>query len=140
MRTKEACLQELKTKGIRLTRSRKALISFLVAAHAPRAIPEIQTSFQKEGIVFHKTTLYRELEFLINEGIVKEVIVSGEKRYYELVGEHHHHTVCLSCGDIRDIVFRENLLPIEQALSQEDGFQVLEHSLEFFGLCRMCKI
>ncbi len=140
MRTKEVCLQELKTKGIRLTRSRKALISFLVDAHAPRAIPEIQASFQKEGIVFHKTTLYRELEFLMNEGIVKEVIVSGEKRYYELVGEHHHHTVCLNCGDIRDIVFRENLLPIEQALSREDGFQVLEHSLEFFGLCRTCKI
>lgn len=140
MHTGETYLQELKTKGIRLTRSRKALISFLVDAHAPRSIPDIQTSFQQAGIIFHKTTLYRELEFLMSEGVVKEVIVSGEKRYYELVGEHHHHTICLNCGDIQDVVFRENLLPIEQSLSQENGFQVFDHSLEFFGLCHTCKI
>ena len=140
MHTRETFLEELKRKGIRLTRSRKALISFLIDANAPRAIPEIQTSFQQAGIIFHKTTLYRELEFLIGEGIVKEVMVSGEKRYYELVGDHHHHTICLNCGDIRDVVFHENLLKIEQSLARENGFYVLEHSLEFFGLCHTCKI
>lgn len=126
--------------GIRLTRARKALVGLLSDAQAPRAIPEIQISFQQMGVVFHKTTLYRELEFLMNKGIVKEVIVSGEKRYYELIGEHHHHTVCLGCGDIRDVVFRENLVNVEHVLAQQDGFRVLEHSLEFFGFCRACKV
>ena len=140
MHTKEEYLQKLKTMGIRLTRARKALVGFLSDAQAPQAIPEIQVSFQRMGVVFHKTTLYRELEFLMGKGIVKEVIVSGEKRYYELIGEHHHHTVCLGCGDIRDVVFRENLMNIEHVLAQQDGFHVLEHSLEFFGFCRACKV
>lgn len=139
MHTKESYLQQLKVKGIRITRARQALISVLAEGKAPRAIPEIQTCFQEQGLLFHKTTLYRELEFLRQQGIVQEVRVSGEKHYYELVGEHHHHTVCVACGVIRDIVLRENLCRVERTLSEEEGFQVLEHSLEFFGLCRVCQ-
>jgi len=140
MKNHEDFFKKLKEKGIRLTRSRKALLSFFAHADSPRAIPNIQQVFQKEGLAFHKTTLYRELAFLVNEGIVKEVIVSGEKRYYELAGRHHHHAVCFQCGSIRDISFPEDLKKIEENLSKRDGFRVIEHSLEFFGICYACTL
>ncbi len=132
-------LSELRGRGFRMTKARSAIVAFLARIDAPQSIPEISEALRKTGLVFNKTTVYRELAFLVKEGIAKEVRVSDEKRYYELVGEHHHHTICVSCGDIRDVLFRENLLHVERMLSERDGFRVLEHSLEFFGLCSECK-
>ena len=132
-------LWELRGRGFRRTKARSAIVAFLARIDAPQSIPEISEALRKTGLVFNKTTVYRELAFLVKEGIAKEVRVSDEKRYYELVGEHHHHTICVSCGDIRDVLFRENLLHVERMLSERDGFRVLEHSLEFFGLCSECK-
>ena len=132
-------LSELRGRGFRMTKARSAIVAFLARIDAPQSIPEISEALRKTGLVFNKTTVYRELAFLVKEGIAKEVRVSDEKRYYELVGEHHHHTICVSCGDIRDVLFRENLLHVERVLLERDGFRVLEHSLEFFGLCSGCK-
>ncbi len=132
-------LSELQRRGFRLTRARKAIVMFLARIDAPQSIPEILEALQKKGLLFNKTTVYRELAFLVREGVAKEVLVSDEKRYYELAGEHHHHTICMRCGDIRDVLFRENLLHVERVLLERDGFRVLEHSLEFFGLCSGCK-
>ena len=132
-------LSELQRRGFRLTRARKAIVMFLARIDAPQSIPEILEALRKKGLLFNKTTVYRELAFLVREGVAKEVLVSDEKRYYELAGEHHHHTICMRCGDIRDVLFRENLLHVERVLLERDGFRVLEHSLEFFGLCSGCK-
>ncbi|MBP7811535.1 MAG: transcriptional repressor [Candidatus Moranbacteria bacterium] len=132
-------LSELQGRGFRLTKARKAVVAFLNRIDAPQSIPEISEALRKMGLVFNKTTVYRELAFLVREGIAKEVRVSDEKRYYELVGEHHHHTICVRCGDIQDVLFQENLLHVEREISERDGFRVLEHSLEFFGLCSKCK-
>ena len=133
-------LSELKDRGFRLTRARKAVVTFLARIDAPQSIPDILEALRKMGLIFNKTTVYRELAFLVKEGIAKEVRVSDEKRYYELSGEHHHHTICVRCGDIRDVIFQENLLHVERILSKQEGFRVLEHSLEFFGFCRRCAI
>ena len=132
-------LSELQRRGFRLTRARKAIVMFLARIDAPQSIPEILEALQKKGLLFNKTTVYRELAFLVREGVAKEVLVSDEKRYYELAGEHHHHTICMRCGDIQDVLFRENLLHVERVLLERDWFRVLEHSLEFFGLCSGCK-
>lgn len=132
-------LSELRGRGFRLTRARKAVVTLLACIDAPQSIPEILGALRKKGLAFNKTTVYRELAFLVKEGVAKEVHVSDEKRYYELAGEHHHHTICMRCGDIRDVLFRENLLHVERVLSERNGFRVLEHSLEFFGLCSGCK-
>ncbi len=140
MSVQETCLAGLMSKGVRLTRARKALVELLAQAGAPKSIPDMQASFKRLNISFHKTTLYREIDFLVAEGIVKEVIVSGEKCYYELVGEHHHHAVCLQCGDIQDILIQEDFSNIERELSRNSGFRVADHSVEFFGWCSTCTI
>ncbi len=139
MHGKKDFLSELQGRGFRLTRARKAVVALLTRIDAPQSIPEMLEALRKMGLIFNKTTVYRELAFLVKEGIAKEVRVSDEKRYYELAGEHHHHTICMRCGDIRDVLFRENLLHVEREISERDGFRVLEHSLEFFGLCAGCK-
>lgn len=137
---KEVGQRLLAEKKIRQTRSRGAVLSFLLEAEAPVSVPEMMQSLAEFGERFNKTTLYRELDFLVEQGIVAKAIVFASCQYYEIVREHHHHVVCTHCGDIQDIAAEENFRSAERELLRKRGFQVRGHSLEFFGRCRSCAV
>ena len=128
----------LKTRGLRETRARVAILGVFLAAPSPVSVPDVLSALSESGQVFNKTTLYRELEFLMAEGIVSLALALGSCQYYELSREHHHHLVCTSCGDIQDIEAREDLCRFEHELWHEKGFRVARHSMEFFGVCQKC--
>lgn len=88
----------------------------------------------------NKTTVYRELEFLKKMGYVKELTLRNDVALYELSGPHHHHFVCVECGMVRDIEVKDESFSCEERrLEREEGFRVLDHSLEFFGHCWNCR-
>jgi len=128
----------LRTRGLRETRARVAILGIFLVAPSPVSVPDVLAVLADGGQAFNKTTLYRELEFLMAEGIVSLALSFGSCQYYELSREHHHHLVCTSCGDIQDIEAREDLCRFERELWRERGFRVARHSMEFFGVCRKC--
>ncbi|MBP9751343.1 MAG: transcriptional repressor [Candidatus Moranbacteria bacterium] len=133
-------LGELSSRGVRMTRTREAILSLFSEAGAPLSVPRILESLEETGRRPNKTTVYRELEFLKGLGIVKELTLRNDLALYELSGPHHHHLVCVDCGTVRDIaVSDESLLREERRIERKEGFRVLEHSLEFFGICGNCR-
>ncbi|QQR78022.1 MAG: transcriptional repressor [Candidatus Moraniibacteriota bacterium] len=115
------------------------MLSVLVSASKPVSVFEILDILSRKKRVFNKTTLYREMEVLKKEGYVKEVFFRNDTALYELVGEHHHHLVCTSCGDVRDVHLEESLECEERKLERREHFIILDHSLEFFGKCKECQ-
>jgi len=84
-------------------------------------------------IVANKTTIYRELDFLINLGIINSVDFGDGLKRYELKSlDHHHHMVCLTCKRIIDV-------NINEEFNIPKDFKVIRHSLEFFGFCSGCQ-
>jgi Fur family transcriptional regulator, ferric uptake regulator len=139
----ETCLsmpEELSGRGIRMTRTREAMLSLFSEAGAPLSVPQILGRLEETGKRPNKTTVYRELEFLKGQGFVKELTLRNDLALYELAGPHHHHLVCVDCGTVRDIsVSDESLSCEERRIERKEGFEILEHSLEFFGLCGKCR-
>jgi Fur family ferric uptake transcriptional regulator len=139
----DAChpvFRELEELGIRLSRTREAILVLFSETSSPLSVPRILESLEETGRRPNKTTVYRELEFLKGLGIVKELTLRNDLALYELVGPHHHHLVCVDCGTVRDIaVSDESLLCEERRIGRREGFRILEHSLEFFGLCGKCR-
>jgi Fur family transcriptional regulator, ferric uptake regulator len=85
------------------------------------------------------TTVYRSLDSLVGLGYVQSVdLGDGEKRY-EVVkpGEHHHHLICDRC---KKSVHLDRCLveDLEDAVRKLYGFQIRDHVLEMFGVCRAC--
>jgi Fe2+ or Zn2+ uptake regulation protein len=91
-----------------------------------------------EKLKVNKTTVYRQIDKLINENKITEVELGDGKKRYELKSlDHHHHLVCKKCGKLEDIELNENDLLKEVA--KRTNFVVDSHSLEFFGHCYNCK-
>ncbi len=136
----EILFETIKHKGLRLTKTRRAVLELLVATHTPLSVPRILDELACRGLSVNKTTVYRELEQLEKVDIVKSLSLQDRKQYFELATrDHHHHFVCIECDEVEDVLFDESdLLRQESLLVQKKGFSVFRHSLEFFGLCRMC--
>lgn len=135
-------ITNLKNQGERITIVRREIITLLTESTQPLSANEIVKLLAGRHISANKTTVYRQLDLLQGYNMIHEVRLNDRTRRYELAQEnevHHHHLVCLRCKKIEDISFTEDLERQEKVIQKKKGFKVLQHSLEFFGLCKNCK-
>jgi len=135
----EKIVEELRVKGQRITKLRKGLLSLLSHKHAVLSAPEIMKALAKKNLVVNKTTIYRELDFLLSHDVIREVdLLDGLKRYELKDSGHHHHIVCTSCRKIECVEMHDDLCTLEKKISARYKFKIESHVLEFFGICNLC--
>lgn len=133
-------ISKLKLEGYRITPARAKIIDIFIKSSSPISAIDLIQDFKKIKIDINKTTIYRELEFLLNKNLIREVEFGEGKKRYELeMGKHHHHLVCLNCKKVEDVDLEMDLSVEEKKIEKETGFKIDSHSLEFFGFCKDCQ-
>ena len=132
-------LENSKLKGHKNTKVREALVEILQKTATPLSIQDILLKLKERKLNPNKTTVYREIEFLTNLGLVSEVDFGDGKKRYEGTGEHHHHIICVNCKKIADVELDQDLDLFNAKIAKVAGFKPVGHSLEFFGLCSNCQ-
>lgn len=113
----------------------------ILERHAkPLSVPVLLELLDDRGLQPNKTTLYRMLERLVEQGKVESVLLSDKTAHYELKRGHHHHFVCQDCDDIQCV---ENAGLEKQIHYLEDqlkasGLQVKQHQFSISGCCQSC--
>jgi Fur family ferric uptake transcriptional regulator len=85
-------------------------------------------------------TIYRNLELFHRLGILKQLDFNDAFKYYELnlIEKHHHHLICINCDKI--IEFNdEALINFEKQIENEYDFEIRDHIIKFYGVCKNCK-
>lgn len=130
----------LKSQGFRLTSARRAIVEVLCARPLPFSVTDLLAELAERGETADKTTAYREIQFLQERGIARQVqFADGVKRYELQDDGHHHHLVCTSCDTTVDVPLENDLTLAEKAIEKQTGYKITRHSLEFFGLCQQCR-
>ena len=75
-------------------------------------------------------TVYRNLELLSDQGLIKVVGIGGKQRRYEGNIEEHYHLKCVSCGLLEDPPVETISFP-DDVLAERRDFQIVGHNLEF---------
>lgn len=134
-------IESLQEQGFRITRVRRALLEIFHAHSQPLSVSDLISFLLKKDISVNKTTVYRELSFLMEMELIDEIEFGDGKKRYEVADDsHHHHIVCISCGRVEDIDFDVDLEAHEAEIARKTQFKIEEHSIEFFGYCQNCKI
>lgn len=129
----------LKEKQLKVTPQRKAIISVLQNSHSVLSAQDIFSEVIKmlPGINF--STVYRNLDLLLDRGIICKITPQSGGVLYELRLEegHHHHVICKKCGASIALEY----CPMEeiQRKLDEKGFTPTEHRFEIYGYCDKCK-
>jgi len=126
----------IKRNGHRFTFQKKEI--YCVLKHKPQTVAEIYLAVNSKKKIMDKTTVYRILASFLTIGIVNKVQLNEKEVRFELKNsKHHHHLVCMKCGRIEDIQLSEEMLLRE--VKKKSDFNIMSHSLEFFGICNHCQ-
>lgn len=141
MANSELLLESLKSRGHRMTKVRRAMLEILCKSKVPMAAAELILALNRRSLEVNKTTVYREIDFLQEQKIVREIDLMDGKKRYEVQGEHdhHHHMICTSCKAIRCMEMHHDLDALEAQILEKFHFKVTSHTLEFFGVCQSCR-
>lgn len=130
----------LRTQGFKITKNRIALLEYLSHEKEPVSADDILVYIKEEHQNVVKTTIYRELEFLISIKFVTEVEFGDGKKRYELSlnKPHHHHVICRTCMRVEDVPLESELDMYEKMIEEKTDYKLTGHMLEFFGTCKTC--
>ena len=129
------------------TKQREALLDYLqtVPEHHITA-GDICAHFAALGAPIGTSTVYRQLESLVDEGLVNKYIIdSTSPACFQYVGEESHsgeeacfHCKCEKCG--RLIHLRcEELTGLGEHLALRHGFSLNPMRTVFYGVCSDCR-
>jgi Fe2+ or Zn2+ uptake regulation protein len=130
--------QQIREKGFRLTPQRIAILNALHTTEGHLSATDIYAKVHGTVPGLTEPTVYRTLDFLTLNKLVRVTHTSGGKMEYELARHQHHHLVCSHCGQEQE-VSQSQLQTIYDQLEQITGYRLTESHLTFTGLCNQCK-
>lgn len=128
--------------GVRYTRGRRVVVDALFEANGPRSAAELRSDL-KDTVPL--STLYRTLSTLEEAEVVIPHFASKSLARYELaewLTGHHHHLVCLECGQVDDVdvppEYESQVDDLVSEISSSVAFVASNHALEIEGRCARC--
>jgi Fur family transcriptional regulator, ferric uptake regulator len=132
----------LQERDIRLTSGRRTIVRSLGIADGPRSASDLYSAI---GDAVPLSSIYRSLAVLEEAGVISpHYSTKGVTRYElaEWLMGHHHHLVCIECGQVEDIEIaaeiETQLEEIVESIGQQVSFTPRDHALEIEGLCSRC--
>ncbi len=94
----------------------------------------------KENPSVSKATVYRNLQILSDENVIKKLEASGKDEVlYDRNVALHAHAICVSCGHFIDVDVPGESDIDRKAVAEENGFTIFSHEIIFKGLCNKCR-
>lgn len=125
------------TQPVRMTQSRKAILAALSGTKGHPTADEVYLMVRERLPRVSLATVYRNLDLLAREGLIRTLAEAGELRRYDGMVDEHHHIRCSVCGRVDDIELAEPE-EIRRSLVDGRGYDVQGYTLCFVGVCARC--
>lgn len=126
----------LKTRGLRLTPARRAVLAAVLDAGPHFTVDEVCRRARGVG----RATVFRTMRLLQDTNTVCRVLLEDGSLHYRLTRTrgHHHHLVCTECGRVE--AFTDCEVPaLEEELTRRTDYEIEGHWLEVYGRCLPCR-
>ena len=135
-------MAQVAAAGHRSGGARRAVIESLADQDCCRSAQEILDDLRSQGRQVGLASVYRIVDLLVNLGLVVRLDLGGSVARYEPAlpsGEHHHHIVCVECGDVRPFEDPRLEKALEVASASSDHIAVDAHDVVLRGHCALCR-
>lgn len=137
---KENFTKYLKAGSYRITPERFVILDVIMNYDGHFDADELFFQVKTSGQKVSRATVYNTLDLLQDCGLISKYrFGENHSRYEKAFGRpHHHHLICLECGDIIEFV-NERIEKIQKEVSEENKFKVQTSTLQIFGICQKCQ-
>ena len=130
----------LKKEGLRYTQQRQLIWDELCSSEEHRDAEEIYLSLRKDGINASRATVYRTIDVLVKNKLVRKLDLGDGKARYEnrMDSSHHDHLICVQCGKIEEFM-DDKIESRQDEIVKRFGFKMIRHIHQLFVLCDKCQ-
>ncbi len=127
---------------IRKTKQREVILEELCKLTSHPTADELYFIVKKRLPNISLGTVYRNLEYMSQKGMIKKIEVRGKLKRFDGNTEKHFHMRCVKCDKIFDL-FLDDYKDFDSLFStfasKSDNFKVLDYDFEIQGLCENCQ-
>ena len=129
------------------TKQKEELLEYLQAVPGKHiTVNEIYDYFRNNGNAIGTTTIYRQMEKLVDEGVVNKYVLDiGSPACFEYIDRNNSchedycfHCKCEKCGKLIHL-HCEEISDVSRHISNEHGFKINPLRTVFYGLCNECQ-
>lgn len=121
-------------KGLDMTKYEKDIFAIVNTSREHLTVEQI---FQKLRDIHPQvvlSTVYNNLNRLLEEGLIRKVSVEGMPDRYDKM-KKHDHLVCKRCGKLADVTLED----LTASLKKQLGNDFLSYDLKVFYICPACR-
>lgn len=142
---REKFINLLRERGLKVTNQRIGVLETLASQPDKHlTAEEIYDKVKQEYPEIGLATVYRTIQLLLELHLIDKISLDDGCVRYEIARtdsdatkHHHHHLVCLSCGNV--FSFEDDLLEeLENKIKEKTDFRVVDHEVKLYGYCREC--
>lgn len=136
---RERFVSFIRERGLRVTPERLALLDQIFAHHGHIDAEQLLASLRAAGVKISRATVYRNLDLLVDCGLVHKQRLGRNRYLYEHLhaGQRHDHLVCAECGRVVEFI-SPGIAALQTEICRAHGFVPGEHALQITGLCKTC--
>ncbi len=127
---------------MRMTKQRRTTMEELARVDTHPTVDDVYALVRRRLPRVSLATVYRNLELLSEEGMIRRIETGNGPRRYDGNTAHHHHVRCECCGRVADVPARSVKASVRidgKCVCRECGFVVSGHRLDIVGLCPKCR-
>ncbi len=135
----EQMVAKMRERGHRITPQRLAILRILAHSEGHPSVEEIYREVARDFPTTGLATVYKTVTLLKEMGEVLELEFSPDGNRYDGHRPYPHpHVVCVACRRIVDPPLA-SLGDMTEEVARQTGFRVLNHRLDFYGVCPACQ-
>jgi Fur family ferric uptake transcriptional regulator len=137
---REVFYECLRGKHLKRTAQRDVILDVFLDAAGHHSIEDLYGKVKAVDRSVGFTTVYRTLKLLVECGLAHQVQFGDGRTRYEqgFHYSHHDHLICVQCGESIEF-FSKRLESVQDEIVRRHGFQMMDHSLRIWGVCKMCQ-
>ncbi len=134
----ETIIQKLRDNGHKITPQRIGIVRIIAKSINHPSVEDIYDEIKIDFPTMSLATVYRNIVLIKSLGEVLELgFPDGSNRYDGNKPYPHPHLICIKCKKIVDPDL-SSLDDMTKELAEETNFKILNHRLDFFGICSNC--
>ncbi len=134
----ESVLDLLKSRGLRMTPQRRAIVTEVMAADGHISPTAIARRVQSRVPGVDSSTVYRTLDMLEQVGVLSHTHLESGAEYHRRSESRHVHLTCSNCG-AEDSLSMVEARRLKDLLGKHHGFEPDLTHFAISGLCRDCQ-
>lgn len=131
----------LAEKGLRRTAQRDAIMEAAFGTTEHYTADELLAMAKRIESSVSRATVYRTIPLLVESGLLKELDLGRDQKYYDpnfVEHPHHNHLICVDCNRIVEFE-DERIDQLEDRITQRLGFSAATKMIRIEAKCQELK-